>query len=202
MFFVIEGIDGAGCETQTQLVANKLKEEGMKISLFKYPHYTDSVGKMIKDFLYENKLLSAYQQFLLYGFQFVYDSPKINRLAKKKVVIADRYFSSALCYQVLEGVDEKVALNFARDFEITKPDLIFYLDVPPKLAYKRKVGEKKPKNFREKDILFMEKTYRRYDKMIKQNLWVNWQKINGQPDKETIANEIVKIIIDKQFDKQ
>jgi len=199
MFFVIEGIDGAGCETQARLVVDKLKKQKKKTVLLKYPYYTNPVGLMIKNFLYKNKVLSAYDQFLLYGFQFVYDRYKINSLIKKrKIIIADRYFSSALCYQILEGVDEKVAINFAKDFQITKPNLVFYLDVPPKLAYQRKIGEKKEKNFREKDIRFMEKTYHRYDKMVKQNLWVDWQKIDGRPDKGTIADEIVKIIINKQ----
>lgn len=198
MFFVIEGIDGAGCETQAQLVTAKLKEQKIKTALVKYPHYNDPVGKMIKNFLYNNKALSAHQQFLLYGFQFVYDRQKIKRLSQKKIVIADRYFSSTLCYQVLEGISERMALRFAHDFQIIKPNLIFYLDLPPRTAYKRKIGEKKEKNFREKDIRFMEKTYRRYDKMVRENIWTQWQRIDGRPDKETIANKIVKIIINKQ----
>jgi len=194
MFFVIEGIDGAGCETQAQLVSSELNRQNMGTVLLKYPHYTDPVGLMIKDFLYANKSLSPHQQFLLYGFQFLHDRPKINSLAQTKIVIADRYFSSTLCYQVLEGVSEKTALRFAEDFQIVKPDLIFYLDVPPLLAYQRKTGEKKEKNFREKDIVFMKKTYRRYDKMVKSNLWADWERVDGRPHPKIIANQIVGLI--------
>jgi len=127
MFIVIEGIDGAGCETQAKLIVKKLRTEQCFVPthLIKYPNYEKNIGLLIKEFLYQNKNLSAENQFLLYSLQFLLDKEKIAKQRKKGLVVADRYFTSTLCYQTLEGVKLKKALRFAEDFKIEKPDLFF-----------------------------------------------------------------------------
>ena len=140
MFIVIEGIDGAGCETQGKNLIKMLLESGKKVSLIKYPDYERNVGKIIRDFLYENKGLTAQQQFLLYTMQFVMDKKMITEKRKDEILIADRYFSTTLCYQTLEGIDIKMALDYAKNFQIEVPDVVFYLYVDPDIAIKRKYG--------------------------------------------------------------
>src|SRR3989339_1874369 len=118
MFIVIEGIDGAGCETQGKNLVKMLKSKGLvnqTPTLIKYPDYERNVGKLIKDFLYQNKNLTAEQQFLLYSLQFLMDKKMIAEKRKNGILITDRYFSTALCYQTLEGVDMTKAVNFAND---------------------------------------------------------------------------------------
>lgn len=188
MFIVIEGIDGAGCETQAKLVYQRL---GKKAFFIKYPHYDTPVGKMIKQFLYENQVMTAQQQFLLYSLQFIFDANTIKKQMQKKIVVADRYFTSTLCFQTLEGVSEKISLRFALDFGIIKPDIVFYLDVRPEIAAKRKFGEDKVLNFREKDLDFMKKTYVKYADLIQRQVWTKWVRINGERKPEEIAKEIV-----------
>ena len=66
MFIIIEGIDGAGCETQGKNLIKMIKEKGLMNqtpTLIKYPDYERNVGKIIRDFLYENKGLTPQQQF-------------------------------------------------------------------------------------------------------------------------------------------
>ncbi|PIP63212.1 hypothetical protein COW97_03675, partial [Candidatus Roizmanbacteria bacterium CG22_combo_CG10-13_8_21_14_all_34_12] len=121
MFIVIEGIDGAGCETQGKNLIKTLQESGKKVSLIKYPDYERNVGKIIRDFLYENKGLTAQQQFLLYTMQFVMDKKMIADRRENEILIADRYFSTTLCYQTLEGIDIKMAVDFAKNFQIEVP---------------------------------------------------------------------------------
>src|SRR3989338_7127543 len=107
MFIVIEGIDGAGCETQGKMVAQNVQtsRRGVSTTLIKFPHYDTPVGKMIKDFLYLNQKMSANEQFLLYTLQFIFDAPQIKEKSKiqNSILIADRYFTTTLCYQTLEG---------------------------------------------------------------------------------------------------
>ena len=38
-FFVIDGLDGSGKETQTLLLAESLREEGKQVHVFSYPRY-------------------------------------------------------------------------------------------------------------------------------------------------------------------
>lgn len=191
MFIVIEGIDGAGCETQAKKLSEMLKNQSF---LLKYPDYQRNVGKFIKEFLYENKNLTANEQFLLYSLQFLMDKKLIAEKRKKEIVIADRYFSTSLCYQTLAGVDLKKAINFANDFGIEKPDVIFYLDVDPDIAIQRKAGEDKEKNRNEKDFDLIRKTAKQYKMLIKEQAWAKWIKVDGNCKIDEITTKIFDII--------
>lgn len=195
MFIVIEGIDGAGCETQAKNLQKLFKKNGRESFILKYPNYEKNIGRFIKDFLYKNKNLTAEEQFLLYSLQFLMDKEEIVKKRKKGVLIADRYFTSTLCYQALEGINLEKALRFAKDFNIEKPDLVFYLKVTPEVAIKRKKGELKEKNRREKDFRFIKKTYHQYKKLIEKQIWANWIEINGQRPIDEITQEIYDKII-------
>lgn len=198
MFIVIEGIDGAGCETQAKLINQQLITNNQKqVTLIKFPHYDTPVGKMIKDFLYLNQKMTAHEQFLLYTLQFIFDAPTISQqlTAKNHILIADRYFSTTLCYQTLEGFSEKYALQYATQFGIVIPDMVFFLDVTPETAIKWKYGENKEKNFREKDHEFIKKTYVKYQDLVKRQVWTKWIRINGEQEKEKVTDEILKHIV-------
>jgi len=197
MFIVIEGIDGAGCETQGKNLIKLLAESGKKVSLIKYPDYDRNVGKIIREFLYDNKNLTAQQQFLLYTMQFVMDKKMIETRRKDEILIADRYFSTTLCYQTLEGIDINIALDYAKNFQIELPDAIFYLNVNPDIAIKRKHGEDKEKNFREKNFDFIRKTHKQYQMLVDKQVWGKWINIDGNKGIEEITkniyNEVLKI---------
>jgi dTMP kinase len=195
MFIVIEGIDGAGCETQGKNLIKLLKESGKKVSLIKYPDYDRNVGKIIREFLYDNKNLTAQQQFLLYTMQFIMDKKMIETRRKDEILIADRYFSTTLCYQTLEGIDMKMATDYAKNFEIEVPDAIFYLNVDPDIAIKRKHGEDKEKNFREKDFDFIRKTHKQYQMLVDKQVWGKWINIDGNKGIEEITNNIYNEVL-------
>ena len=212
MFVVIEGIDGAGCETQGKQLVNLLTREpvNQKAELIKFPHYDTPVGKMIKDFLYLNQKMSVNEQFLLYTLQFIFDAPEIRKSQitndksqinlkisnfKFQILIADRYFTTTLCYQTLEGFSEEYALKYAEQFGIVKPDMVFFLDVTPETAIKWKYGEDKEKNFREKDHEFIKKTYVKYQDLVKRQVWTKWIRINGEQPKEKVTEEILNYLV-------
>jgi len=193
MFIVIEGIDGAGCETQGKNLLKMLNEKGLinqTLTLIKYPDYEKNVGKLIKDFLYQNKNLNPEQQFLLYSLQFLMDKEIIAEKRKNGILIADRYFTTTLCYQTLEGIRLEKALNFASDFGIEKPDLVFYIKVDPDIAIKRKSQEQKEKNRREKDFEFIRKTHGQYQILVDQQVWTKWVEIDGEKGIDEITKDI------------
>lgn len=195
MFIIIEGIDGAGCETQSTALINELTKQGKKPFYIKFPHYDTPVGKMIRDFLYENKVKhTADEQFLLYTLQFIFDKKLIREKMQDHIVIADRYFSTTLCYQTLEGFSEEKAVRYAEDFGIIKPDAVLYLDVTPDTAIKWKYGEDKEKNFRENDHSFIRKTYEKYKDLVSRNVWAKWVRVNGEQSKEVVTSELLTII--------
>ena len=190
MFIVIEGIDGAGCETQGKNLVKMLTENGKKASLIKYPDYERNVGKLIKEFLYQNKDLTAQQQFLLYTIQFIMDSPQIAQKRKDEILIADRYFTTTLCYQTLEGIDMQMALDYARNFKIEVPDAVYYPNVDPDIAIQRKGGEDKEKNRREKDFEFIRKTHIKYKELVEKQVWTKWVNVDGNKGIEEITKDV------------
>lgn len=190
MFLVIEGIDGAGCETQAKALQKLLEKDGRPNFLIKYPDYEKNIGRLIREFLYQNKNLSAQQQFLLYSLQFLLDKEEIAQKRKTGIVIADRYFTTTLCYQILEGIELDKALRFAEDFQIEKPDLVFYLNVRPEIAVQRKSGEKKEKNRREKDFQFIKRTSNQYAELVKNQVWTKWIEVDGKRGIDEITKEI------------
>ena len=200
MFIIIEGIDGAGCETQGKNLIKMIErsfdsaqDDQKKLQhafLVKYPDYDRNVGKIIRDFLYENKGLTPKQQFLLYTMQFIMDKKMIEERRKNEILIADRYFSTTLCYQTLEGIEMKMALDYAKNFEIEVPDAIFYLNVDPDIAVKRKHGEDKEKNFREKDFDFIRKTAEQYKMLVEEQVWGKWINIDGNKSVDEVTKEI------------
>lgn len=190
MFIVIEGIDGAGCETQGKNLVKMLQDSGKKASLIKYPDYERNVGKLIKEFLYQNKDLTAEQQFLLYTMQFVMDSKMISEKRQNEILIADRYFTTTLCYQTLEGVNMNLALEYAKNFKIQVPDAVYYLNVDPDIAIQRKSGENKEKNRREKDFEFIRLTHKKYQELVDGQIWTKWENIDGNKGIEEITKDI------------
>jgi len=197
MFIVIEGIDGAGCETQAINLQKWLAKGGIPHSFIKYPNYEANVGKFIREFLYNNKDLSPQMQFLLYSMQFLSDRDTIRTKRAEGVLIADRYFSTTLCFQTLEGIPLETEVRFANDFGIEKPDFVFYLNVNPDLAIKRKHGEDKEKNRREKDFAFIRKTYKQYETLVKDQVWTTWINIDGELDVDRVTRQMYDIIREK-----
>jgi len=196
MFIVIEGIDGAGCETQAKNLYQMCKDKSRLVpTLIKYPDYEKNIGKLINEFLYQNKDLTAEQQFLLYTMQFIFDKKWLTEKRKQGLVISDRYFTTTLCYQTLEGIKLDVALKFATDFKIEKPDVVFYLDVDPNIAIQRKSGEAKEKNRREKDFEFIHRTHQQYDQLVKNQVWTKWVRIDGNKTIDEITKDIYNRII-------
>lgn len=196
MFFVIDSIDGGGSETQGKMVSEALEKQGYKVFLHHFPHYDTAIGKSIREFLYDHKDLTVEKQFLLYTMQFIFDAEEIQKESEEGIVIADRYFTTTLVFQTLQGFPEEKALEFADTFGILKPEKIFFLDVDPETAYKWKHGEDKEKNAWEEDMEFMRKTYTKYLDLCQRNIFASWSKIIGERTKQEVCDTIVEEILD------
>ena len=124
-FIVIEGIDGAGGETQSSLLADVFRKTGLKVEKITYPDYEGPMGKVIHDFLHYQHEFSPEVQFLLYFTDFLKDKEKIeNCLKEGRVVVSDRYFTSTIAYQCQKGFSLERALELAQNFQLPKPDLV------------------------------------------------------------------------------
>ena len=49
--FVIEGLDGSGKQTQTALMYERLKREGLRVMRVEYPNYKSESSALVKMYL-------------------------------------------------------------------------------------------------------------------------------------------------------
>ncbi len=192
-FIVIEGIDGAGSETQSTLLFNFFKKEKISVERLTYPDYEEPIGRLIHEFLHKKYEFSPATQFLLYLTDFLKDKEKIKKWLKEgKIVISDRYFPSTLAYQCLRRFPPEKALKIAKLLELPKPDLIIYLKVSPEVSMSRKYEEKKNLDRNEADKKFLEKVRDSYKKLIKGRIFSKWVVINGERPIPIVFKEIKK----------
>lgn len=147
-FVVIEGIDGSGTSTQSELLKDWLEDQGEETVLTQEPMNEEGhIGKIIKE-----RLISKQEEYSPRTIALSFAADRMVHLEDvvepalddEKIVVSDRYYHSSFIYQPFHGADfnwVKTINKYAR-----KPDLTVILDVPPeegmdRLEEKRDVFE-------------------------------------------------------------
>ncbi len=144
---VIEGVDGSGKATQTQLLYDALAGMGRPVRKITFPNYQSPFAEPVKQYLAgalgeDPAAVNAYAASTFYA---------IDRYASFQqdwgafygaggVVVADRYVTSNIVHQAakLTG-DKRPFIDWLTDLEYDKlglprPDLVLFLDMPPEHA--------------------------------------------------------------------
>jgi len=137
---VIEGIDGSGKATQTELLAKYLSDKGYEVKCFDFPRYGQRSAAMVEDYL-NGKFGTAeevgpFRGSLFYAIDRYAASFEIKKwLDEGKVVISNRYVSASMGHQtgkIKEPEQREKFLEWLEDLEfvkfgIPKPDVVFLL---------------------------------------------------------------------------
>jgi len=195
-FLVIEGIDGAGCGIQTELLKERLNEKlSQPVLHIRYPNYNNPMGVTIHKFLHEELALSADMQFFIYSLDMLKDMKEIKKaLEEGRIVLADRYFTSTLAYQCSQGFSLEKALKFADLFDFIKPDLVIYLKVSAETAMKRKIKEKSDLDMFEKDLELKKRVSKKYEELASKNIFGKWVIVDAEKSIEEVASEIEETV--------
>ena len=213
-FIVIEGLDGSGKATQTEILKNTLEVEGETVKKLTFPDYDNESSALVKMYL-GGEFGDNPDDVNAYAASAFYTVDRIASYLKfwKKdyengaCILADRYSTSNIIYQMskLPESEWDSFIEFQEDFEynkinVPKPDLIIYLDVEPdvsqKLMSKRYSGDESKKDLHEKNVNFLlecrNSALYAADKL-------GWVKIsctrNGEMRSiEEIAEDILKVI--------
>ena len=218
---IIEGTDGSGKQTQTELLYKKLKEiKGEeKVKKISFPNYESRASEPVKMYLAGEfgkraESVNAYAASVLYS---------IDRFASFKteweefynnggIVISDRYTISNMIHQVPKILDEKEKekyLEWLVDLEwgkigIPKPDIVFFLDIPFEFSQKlmknreNKITGEKKKDIHEKDGNYLKNAYETAKELSLKYGWnviscVNRDKLRTIED---INDEMIKITLE------
>jgi thymidylate kinase len=193
MFYTIEGIDGAGCGTIRRALEKRLTAAKIKFTSLKYPVPSLPFGDVIYQFLDGKIQLPTEIQFMAFAGQMVIEKDRLKKL-RKQVLLVDRYLPCTLVFQGAKGFPVAKGLEFAKIFEIEKPDKIFYLKVPWKVGYDRKNAEPRQSDLHEKDTVLYRKTANLYNRLAKDKVLGRWQEIDATRSVDEIADEIFAII--------
>nr|AIA15944.1 Thymidylate kinase [uncultured bacterium]AIA17984.1 Thymidylate kinase [uncultured bacterium] len=152
---VLDGIDGTGKTTQTELLAATLRKSGYEVEQIDIPQYGRTSSALLEDYLAgKYRDLNPYAAAVFYAINRFDIGPTMKQwLEEGKVVLANRYVTSNAGHQGGRIVDPTERVKFFRwldnleytIFEIPRPDLTVIFQVPVNIAQKliQKRGRKK-----------------------------------------------------------
>lgn len=221
IFIVIEGIDGCGKATQTELLKNRLEKSGRKILVGDFPrYYTSEWGKLVGRFLTGEfgKLDEVNPHLAVLPFmidQYVWSRDTgLPWIKNGGMILSNRYFTSNVHnIAKMRGRAGKKYRDWLwkigyDELGILRPDLVLFLDVPPQISMKLN----KTKNVREylkgkkEDIAERHRdhqlaAYKSYLNEVRLNDW--WVKIrcltHGKLDSPVVIHRRIwdKLSLDK-----
>ena len=147
-FIVLEGIDGSGKATQSDLLIKKLEEDGYTVRKIDFPRYEDNffgqfIGDCIAgkhgDFVNTDPYITS----VLYGADRWESKKQIKEWLKKDyIVVADRYVGSNQIHQggkIKDSAERKKFLQWLEKmeyevFKLPRPGLLVFLDMKVDLS--------------------------------------------------------------------
>ena len=148
----LEGIDGCGKSTQSELLLEKLEGEGEKVIILKEPTKRPH-GQKLWDMLHGKRKATneeILELFVLDRIQHVEE--KIQpALDDGAVVLMDRYYYSSMAYQVAGGIDVEEIRE--KHVFAPKPDVVLIFDLPVSVALERVKGHSDADEFEKEEHL-------------------------------------------------
>lgn len=207
---VIDGTDGCGKATQTKKLIERLIDEGHEPQTLDFPqyynnHFGNIVGCFLRGDFGDPTQVSPYLSSILFAADRFESSKKIKTwLAEGKIVILDRYVSANQIHQGSKIQDEEKRETFLQwldaiehgVFDIPRPDMIIYLDIPAKTA--QTLIEKKSaraytgsnqKDGNEANIEFQMSSHEQSLRLVAQKN--NWNRIICEEDGELLSIDII-----------
>ena len=186
-FIVIEGIDQSGKETQTRLLARRLKWDGHKTEKLSYPIYNSFSGREIAAFLDGKRSYPHQVLHMLYSLNRWESLEKLRELLRDSdYIIVDRYYPSNLAYGIARGLDERWLSNL--DAGLPEPDQVILVDTSVEASFTRKTSGR---DVHERDTLFLQKVRKAYLDLAKRRKWAI---VNGDRSLAEVNEELWKAL--------
>ena len=210
---VLDGTDGSGKTTQTELLVERLKKERHSVEVISFPQYGDKCAGLVEDYLAGRfgtaKEVGPYRAAIFYAGDRYAASSKIRKwLSEGKVVIANRYVFSSMGHQAgkISDLSKRDGfLAWLKDLEynifgIPKEDLNILLYVPfeigMELAKKRAKGNKQ--DIHEVDVGHMKEASESYLYVAKK---FKWPVIECAPSGSILPKEEIAEMVWKKVKK-
>lgn len=216
LIIIESGSDASGKATQSELIYEKLKNEGVKVRKVQYPNYESESSTLVKMYLRGEfgknaDDVDAYiaSTFFTADRYASYKTEWEDFYKDGGVVIADRYTTSNMVHQASKMAveDRDKYLDWLDDYEygmfkMPRPDVVIFLNVPVEFSRKlmanrmNKFTGEKEKDIHERDAEYLERTYRNSLYIADKYGWkiVECIKDGELRSIDDINNEIYKIV--------
>lgn len=206
----IDGLDGSGKGTQSELLRASLTRAGYAVTLLSFPRYDSESSALVRLYLgggigsspddtnaYAASAFYACDRYISYRTEWG------AKLAAGEIVICNRYTSANAVHQLakLPRTEWDRFLTWLCDLEFVRfgiptPDLTIYLEQTPeisaKLVEKRSAATGQAKDIHELDADFMRRSY---DAAIYASDKLGWEKIRCYEGDEPLPIEAVEKLI-------
>ena len=169
---VLDGLDGSGKHTQCELLAGRLKAEGLAVRAVSFPDYGQPSSALVKMYLAgEFGQADEVGPYAASSFYAVDRYASFQKFWKQDylsghTILADRYATSNLIHQMskLPQSEWESFHDWMEDFEygklgLPKPDLVLYLDMHPdvsrRLLEERYGGDGSRKDIHESNLAYL-----------------------------------------------
>ena len=202
MFIVFEGIEGSGKTVQTKEFCKFLSAQNKDVVMTEQPWEHDLIGKLIREELKDK--VDAISSVTL---QFLFIANRSNHVEKLiepdlnsgKAVVADRYWMSTAAYGSTLSGNPKINVSYFANLHkiFPVPDVVFFIDVDPQVAYKRimerafqhKLNGARKERFDKLDTLqILREKYKELENSY-EGVWVT---IDGNKKTEEVTADIIK----------
>lgn len=188
LFVAIEGIDGAGCSTQTEELKKRLERAGYKVRTTKEPT-KGPIGKLIRAYLKKRGVRPEVYALLFAADRLEDYLQNVEGADDATIVISDRYIESSIAYQGASGVDVEW-IETLNKF-VTWPDVTIILDVDPEVSLARKgLRENERDVFEEAE--FLSKVRRIFLERAKKK---KYYVVDASQPLEKVAQKIFEIVV-------
>lgn len=192
---VLEGIDGAGKATEIALLAKHFRRKGIKVSVFDFPRYETTAGRLIKTILSRNvDTVSPYVLAVPFALDRALVASRICVARERGVVLCNRYTPSNMAFHGarLPRIQWSTFIKFVEDLEyedlsLPKPDLVIFLDIPVHAAQRHIRTKNKDRN--ERDLAMQKRAAAVYAQLARQKGWI---RIDAKGTPNEVHHRILK----------
>ena len=189
--YVIEGVDGSGKATQTELLYQALQQQHQTVRKVSFPDYDSPSSSLIKMYLNgefgtDPQSVNAFATSVFFA---------VDRFASFRkdwqqfyqdggIIIADRYVTSNLVHQagkITDAAEKERYIHWLSELEydifgLPRPDCVIFLDMPPaySLQLRQQRNELKQgltKDIHEADQHYLEQAYNNATAIAQHQQW-------------------------------
>tara|TARA_Y100001958_G_C21140977_1_gene479701 strand:+ start:475 stop:1101 length:627 start_codon:yes stop_codon:yes gene_type:complete len=199
VLITFEGIEGCGKSTQINKIYKFLKKKRISCIKTREPGGTQLSEKIRKLIIHDlkNNEDNLTELLLLFASRSNHFIKISTYLQKKYVVICDRYIDSTYAYQHYEQGQSLKFINLLQkkiDNNV-KPNITFFLDVPPSVSKKRINKRKKLDRFDKYNKNKMNKLRKSFIKLTKKHRRI--VKIDGNKNANLVHQDIINCLLKK-----